>query len=160
MNYQELLSKKRFIDSLEEIEKDLNKIDNKFECENYISEVELFADDLYNEEKISYEEYDNFLDNLWKVSNNAISNFTSENVKLNDTLNMRKVNSNIEVNDVVTFKKYDSYEIPRPYKIISITDSVCILKDLNGNKFKTKISYLDKRDLLYAEENFGRSFKK
>lgn len=159
MNYQELLSKKKFIDSLEQIEKDLCVINNKFDCENYVSEVELFADDLYNEEKISYEEYDKFLDDLWKVSNNNLSNFNSDNVRLSDTLNMRKINSNLEINDVVTFKKYNSYEIPRPYKVIGINDSVCLLKDLEGKKFKTKINYLDKRDQLYAEENFGKSFK-
>ena len=108
--------------------------------------------------KISYEEYDRFLDSLWKLSDKAISNFNNDNIKLNDTLNMRKEKTPIQINDVVTFKKYNIYDIPRPYKIVKINDSMCILEDLEGNKFKTKLSYLDKRDSLYAEENFGKSF--
>lgn len=157
-NYKLLLSKKKFIDSLEKIEEELNHISDKIETENFISEIEIVADDLYDEDKISYEEYDRFLDSLWKLSDKAISNFNNDNIKLSDTLNMRKEKTPIQINDVVTFKKYNIYDIPRPYKIVKINDSMCILEDLDGNKFKTKLSYLDKRDSLYAEENFGKSF--
>lgn len=158
-NYKSLLIKKRFIDTLEKVEDELNHINTKLETENFISEVEVIADDLYDEDKLSYEEYDHFLDDLWKLSDKAISNFNIDNIKLSDTLNMRKEKTPIMINDVVTFKKYNVYDIPRPYKIIKLNDSMCILEDLDGKKFKTKLSYLDKRDELYAEENFGKSFK-
>lgn len=153
--YKTLLKEKKFNEALNEIIKKIKTLNKQKEIEEVIDEVEEYLDDLYEAENINYEEYEKFLSDLWKLQEDII--FNSEGLKIQDTLNMRKEEGKIEIDDIVTFKVKDSFAIPIPYKITKIhNDEYCSLVNLlNNKKYKTKLSYLDKRDKMYFNQNFG-----
>lgn len=156
MLYENYLIEKKFDEALIVIVDVIKTLYNENEINNFINNVEETVDNLYNEEKLTYKEYDDFLEKLWKITGGI--SYSTDGLKLQDTLNIRIEKGKIEVGDIVTFKLVkDSFAIPTPYKVTKIDNETCSLTNLlNNKKYKTKLSYLDKRDKLYLNQNFGK----
>lgn len=153
--YKKYFAKRNFDEGINDIIKQIKKLNNEKEISSYIDEIELYIDELLEKEVINYEEYDELLNEVWKIQDKII--FNNEGIKIQDTLNMIKEKGKIEVDDIVTFKIKDSFSIPIPYKVVKIEDNFCFLINLlNNKKYKTKLSYLDKRNKMYLNQNFGK----